>query len=192
MDFLLEFGIKLLAHGVDCRCCDLQQQKLINTNIDVPVNGEQDKHVDVVFKKVKIEDSPTLAAIGDSERSLEPKLLTVQTAIPSSVGHDTPDTATDKLFYGSNSFGSRQIVIAAGYFIEIDLQNAVIWNLYLMRTRGEHMRVAQIGLDGQASLPKHKSIVKKNGNVHIYHGVFDVLPDSDGDFDAEFYFLSKM
>jgi len=191
VDFLSEFGIKLLMHGVNCSCCDKEND--LKPLLDIPVLDEQDKYVDVILKKqVNIGESSTSAALTTPEDVVTPLSLSVDTTDTSSVGHDTPITATDKLFYGANSFESHQIVVAKGYFLEIDPRNAVMWNLYLHRTRGEHMRVAQIGVDGNAQLIKHKSIKNKNGLIRVDAGVFAVQPDSDGDFEAEFYFLSKM
>lgn len=120
-----------------------------------------------------------------------PRKLSVVTTVEHTVGSDSPNTATDDLFFGSNKFTSKEIIVAPGYFVTVHLDNSAILNLFLIRTRDAHMRVAQIGVDGFFNPIKNKNQSKKDREIIISTGVHKMRPNSDGEYPLEFYFLSK-
>jgi len=114
----------------------------------------------------------------------------VDLPIPTLVrGGDTPKTAGTEVIYGSNSFINKQIVIAFGYYGELDVEFNDVIQLYLHRTQGEDQRVAQIVADDYFKVRKTKlAVLRDKSVIRLMPGVHQIF-DVDG--DISWYFLSK-
>jgi len=107
---------------------------------------------------------------------------------------DTPATARPDLVFGANTFGDKRIVISKGFYITIDRNNSSVFNLFLMRTKDDDLRVAQIMAEYFTDfLDKSKKKMRTTKTHIIMHpGVHDIAPDVHGYYDAEYFFLSKL
>jgi len=125
--------------------------------------------------------------------------LTIQTTIELDVAQlevtadcDNPKSAVDRLVFGANTFTNEHIVVARGFNVTLSTENRNIINLYMLRTRGDPLRVAQIYADIEVSLVKNKNGNFRNGVLTLYPGVHNLLPDSDGEYLIEYHFLSRL
>jgi len=123
--------------------------------------------------------------------SAVPKLSELDTNFLFTKDCNTPETAVSKLVFGANSFDSKVVVVSKGYFLVINIEVPHFWDLFLFRPNGAHMRVAQIGVEYSFSF-KSKFGTTKNNTRTVGPGVYELKPDGDGDYTAEFYFVSRI
>jgi len=147
MAFLKALGVKLLLHGVDCKCCPRDD------------DASETSKLKIITGSFYPEDA------------------------------NSPDTSVGKFTFGANSFTSQEIIVAKGYFLQIAKEIPEIWNLFLYRVTGKHLRVAQIGVVNGFRFqtpPKHKQ-----GVIELVYGVHKLKPDPETGYDTDFYLLSK-
>jgi len=125
--------------------------------------------------------------------------LTIQTTTELDVAQmevtpdcDTPKSAVDRLVFGANTFTSERIVVAKGFNITISIENRNIINLYMLRTRGTPLRVAQIYADIEVAPVHNKNGNLKGGVLTLYPGVHNLLPNDEGENLIEYHFLSRL
>jgi len=163
-----------------------------------PVSFQENNHGELEqfnhdTKSKNIQPVITISPVATVIATARPVSLTIE--VPSVItmdeGHDTPDTAIGMLQIGANQFSSSRIIIAKGFIASIHIERKNIITLFLLSPKGETKQVAQIMCDDDLGFANPKQLKRKPPEVWLIHGVYPLLPDSEGDFDREYYFLSR-
>jgi len=123
----------------------------------------------------------------DSLSKTERLRITTDSVFPEDA--NSPDTSVGKFTFGANSFTSEEVIIAKGYFLQIAKEVPEIWNLFLYRVNGQHLRVAQIGVVNGFNFLKPPKL--KQGIVEFMHGIHKLKPDAENEYDTDFYLISR-
>lgn len=94
---------------------------------------------------------------------------------------------TDNLVLGGSVFTSEYLKVADDHFLVFNLEVPGIISVF---TKLDEKKIAQVGIDGPFKLknsprPKGKLIVLGTGVHHI-------LPDEDGDWTVEYFFITLL
>ncbi len=103
---------------------------------------------------------------------------------------DSPDTAVDTVVYGSNKFTEDYISVGKGFYVAIDNDVPTILNLFMIRTRGDDERVAQISVSEKIDFERNKNMKYKNNVCFLMHGIHKIDANNQ-EYLLEYYFLSK-
>jgi len=106
-------------------------------------------------------------------------------------GFDSPQTATHELYYGTNCFSSKQIVVARGYHILFDTEMRDVLNLYIERIQDGPLRVAQVTSNEYIRFTNMEHKKKIRNTIKLFPGVHVLQTPIDDEEELDFYFLSK-
>jgi len=154
----------------------------------VPLDFSEGNHGELESEAVK-----TLSTSKGMANTVQHRVTTLQVdtnpVVPN--GFDSPQTATHELYYGSNCFSSKRIIVARGYHMTFDIEMQDILNLYIERLQEGPLRVAQISSNEYVRF-KDMELKKKTKNIiKLFPGVHVLKAPIDDEEELDFYFLSK-